>query len=437
MIVKRMVGDKPNAPLEQYIVETVDDLSEIISDAEGPMDITRTLPFGSIAFVIDNKTFYMVGFDSNNNKTWIDISESSSGKPEQSKTVTPTKSGVTVRPDTGYALSSVEVEPIPDQYPDVSDVTATAGTVLTGSDFVDASGTLVHGSCDYDADTSDATATAGQIEAGATAYVGGAKVTGTMPIRTTDVEIDSLSPVPIPAGSYDGTAMARLADPAEVDAQYILQNHTILGVQGQAEAKVDPTIGYVFEDFDSDGYPTTGRFVGAWSEINGYFAFMFHPTSYGKNIHSVTIPRGVTVLKNNAFWNCTTLTELNLPDTLTTIQGNTTFLAVPAPITIPASFTTWVGTQQFMQYGGKTIVFEGHCPSIPSACFNGATKVELYDFSHCTSIPPLFNLTSLAHAVGCVIRIPTALSDQTLGTGNGWESATNWSGLTNVVWEVV
>ena len=174
-----MVGDKPNAPLEQYIVETVDDLSEIISDAEGPKDITRTLPFGSIAFVIDNKTFYMVGFDSNNNKTWIDISESSSGKPEQSKTVTPTKSGVTVRPDTGYALSSVEVEPIPDQYPDVSDVTATAGTVLTGSDFVDASGTLVHGACDYDADTSDADATAGQIEAGATAYVGGAKVIGT------------------------------------------------------------------------------------------------------------------------------------------------------------------------------------------------------------------------------------------------------------------
>lgn len=156
-------------------------------------------------------------------------------KPEQSKSVVPTVISQLVTPDPGYALSWVDVGAIPSEYADVSDVTATAGTVLTGSDFVDASGTLVHGACDFDADTSDADATAGQIEAGATAYVGGAKVIGTMPIRTTDVEISDLSPVAIPAGSYDGTVKARLADPTEVDPAVIKKNAVILGQIGTYE----------------------------------------------------------------------------------------------------------------------------------------------------------------------------------------------------------
>lgn len=59
----------------------------------------------------------------------------------QSKTATPSNVPVSVVPDTGYhGLSSVTVNPIPSNYADISNTTATANDVLTGKTFVDANG---------------------------------------------------------------------------------------------------------------------------------------------------------------------------------------------------------------------------------------------------------------------------------------------------------
>ena len=64
----------------------------------------------------------------------------------QAKEVTPTKSEQVITQDSGkYGLSSVTVKPIPSQYQDVSDVTATAETVLANNIFVDAQGTVTAG----------------------------------------------------------------------------------------------------------------------------------------------------------------------------------------------------------------------------------------------------------------------------------------------------
>lgn len=64
----------------------------------------------------------------------------------QAKTVTPTKQQQSVTSDNGYyGLSSVTVNPIPDNYQDVSDTTAVADDVLATKIFVAADGTITAG----------------------------------------------------------------------------------------------------------------------------------------------------------------------------------------------------------------------------------------------------------------------------------------------------
>lgn len=191
----------------------------------------------------------------------------------QSKTTTPTKLQQNITPDSGYyGLSDVTVNPIPEQYQDVSSVTAAAGDVLTGKMIVTADGTVTAGTMpnnggvsktltasdpsytvpkgyhsgtgkvivvpetktatptkqqqsvtptsgkvlssvtvepipDEYITTDDATATADQILMDETAYVGGEKVTGTMPnngsvSKTLDTSTTSFG---IAKGYHDGT----------------------------------------------------------------------------------------------------------------------------------------------------------------------------------------------------------------------------------------
>lgn len=63
----------------------------------------------------------------------------------ETKTVTPTKAVQNITPTAGKVLSKVTVEAIPDQYQDVSGVTATAANVLDNAFFVDKTGAKVEG----------------------------------------------------------------------------------------------------------------------------------------------------------------------------------------------------------------------------------------------------------------------------------------------------
>lgn len=65
----------------------------------------------------------------------------------QSKSITPTKTQQSVIPDSGYyGLSDVTVGAIPENYADISVVTASAGDVLEGKVIIDSNGTNIVGS---------------------------------------------------------------------------------------------------------------------------------------------------------------------------------------------------------------------------------------------------------------------------------------------------
>lgn len=125
---------------------------------------------------------------------------------------------------------------------DLTADTVTAEKLLSGYTAHDKSGTIITGTCNFDAYTSDATAVADEILNGKTAYVNGVKVTGKIPNNADwNTGIKDLLPISIPRGYHDGTGTVYLdpTEQAKIASENIREGITIFGVSGTMSGTED------------------------------------------------------------------------------------------------------------------------------------------------------------------------------------------------------
>lgn len=125
-------------------------LDDGTSKVDGLVNIIKDLPYyGTKDFSVTEgqSTKLPRGFYEGGTITGLsDTAGDAATYKTQTKTITPTKTSQTIKPDSGfYALSAVTVNAIPAAYQDVSATTATANTVLSGYKFTNSSGTVVTG----------------------------------------------------------------------------------------------------------------------------------------------------------------------------------------------------------------------------------------------------------------------------------------------------
>lgn len=139
-----------------------------------------------------------------------------------------------------------------------------------------------------------------------------------------------------------------------------------------------PTIGFVVNSYDSNGFATDVTITGM--TIVPDFSFCSpasnQKTLLGGKVETITLPNNITRIGSQAFQYCSELTSINLPSTLTEIKlSGFAFCNKLALTEIPSNITT-IGGSAFLSCSSLAIT------KIPS----GVTSLGDSTFKNCTSI---------------------------------------------------
>ncbi len=124
-------------------------------------------------------------------------------------------------------------------------------------------------------------------------------------------------------------------------------------------------------------------------------------TCRATGIKQLTVSQPIDVFSNYCMYDCSQLRKVTFREDVATIGQY--------------SFTNCFSLQ--------SVVFEKNVGTLGQTAFDECRMVQMYDFSHCTSVPVMQNSNVFGGTninANCRIRVPAALVDE-------WKAATNWS----------
>lgn len=139
------------------------------------------------------------------------------------------------------------------------------------------------------------------------------------------------------------------------------------------------------------------------------------------NLNDVTLPDSLTEIRADAFYGCTSLTSIRIPGSVTTLGGGAFASTGLTSVTIPGTVTEIDGF--------------GHCASLTSVTISpGATSIKLWAFRECPSLTSVSipgTVTSIASEAfyGCSslasLELPGSVTSIGYGAFQGCSSLTS------------
>lgn len=140
------------------------------------------------------------------------------------------------------------------------------------------------------------------------------------------------------------------------------------------------------------------------------------------SLSNVVIPNGVTSTANEMFYKCYSLSSIIIPDNVTHIHNNMFYDCYPLSNIVIPNGVTAIGRYAFQNcYSLSSIVIPGNVTTIGDSAFYNCYGMAIYDFTSHTFVPTLSNTNAFKNIPSdCKIKVPAALYDE-------WIIATNWA----------